>query len=143
MMKLKLVLPLSLLTLFVLTSCQKYEDGPLIAFQTKESRIANTWVIEQATDEDGNDITGNYETSEWELRENGGVTVSITLGGVAFNFEGEWDLIDDKETLQIQLEGNVIGVPFSEISQYPILRLTKDELWVLDENDNELRWQSK
>ena len=43
----KKILSLFVITIFVLTSCKKYEEGPSFTLLSKKSRLANTWRIDR------------------------------------------------------------------------------------------------
>lgn len=130
---------LALVATLLMTSCNPYEDGPLISLQSKAARIANTWVIASATDADGTDKTQSFSDDQWTFNKDGDATVSSTEAGVTLTFEGEWNLRDDDETFQLTISGEILGIPFSDTENYTILRLSNTEFWLLDEEDTEYR----
>lgn len=95
--------------------CKKYEDGPLISFKSKQSRIVGYW--------DGVEHFIDGEAQEY----GGGIFYDIDEdGGYHRVFEfGLWQFSDDKERL-------IMSPIFDNFFPYElvILRLTDSELWV-------------
>jgi hypothetical protein len=126
----KKILSIAILALFsatLLTSCSKYEEGPLISFRSKKARIANTWQVEQAL-EDGEDITDQYDQYELEMLDNNDASLAAlyTLGDLTFEYEtdGTWSFEDSKEQLELDFEDDDAD------RIYDILRLKENELWL-------------
>lgn len=110
-----------------LSSCKKYEDGPMVSFRSKEQRMANTWKVEKAT-ENGNDVTSDYDQYDLQLFSDGDAKLAAvyTLGDFTFEYEtdGTWDFSDDKEELELNMENDQAD------KTYQILRLKEEELWL-------------
>jgi len=126
----KKILSIAILALFsatLLTSCSKYEEGPLISFRSKKARIANTWQVEQAL-EDGEDITDQYDQYELEMLDNNDASLAAlyTLADLTFEYEtdGTWSFEDSKEQLELDFEDDDAD------RIYDILRLKENELWL-------------
>lgn len=129
-------LALSLLLALGISSCTKYPDGPLLSLASKESRIAGTWVVEKAY-ESGVDKTGNYSDVRWTLSKDGDAKVTADVGGgIVAELDGIWELNSDGTIFIMQLTGNVLGFPFTQETEYTILRLTNKEFWLLQEDDD-------
>jgi hypothetical protein len=138
-MKAKQLIVLGLAAIFILPACNLYEDGPLISLYSKEKRIANVWVAEAVTESDGTDITDDYEGWVWTLTEGGEATISYPVLGSTLNFNGTWNLIDEDEVLQLIIDYGV----GNSISEFTILRLTENELWLRAEDDTEFQLEPK
>lgn len=126
---------------FLATSCKKYEDGPVVSLIPKKDRITNYWIVNKAY-EDGNDVTNSYEQYELELRDDNSATLQAryqgSAGTIIFETDGTWEFINSKSDLKMDYENDEAD------ETYIILRLTKDELWLLSKGDDvELRLEPK
>lgn len=128
---------LFLLSILILYSCNKYEEGPAFSLLSKKARLANTWMVDRYY---GNGVDRTFEyraifTSErltifksgtWQY------TDKSTWTWVDTYNHGFWSLEDDKETLQLVYE-NSLGPP----AKYRILRLKSKELWLEKKFNND------
>lgn len=129
---------LSFAVLFLMSGLQscKYPDGPFISLQSKEARIAGTWDFEKVT-ENGEDRTNDYSSFNWTFTEDNDATAAAEISPNVFvELNGTWALLQKGEIFQTTLAGSFLGVPVSQVNEYTILRLTKDEFWVRNEDDN-------
>ena len=118
-----------------LQSC-KYPDGPVISLTSREARIAGSWEFEQVT-ENGEDKTADYSDFLWTFTEDNDATATAEVSpNILVEFNGTWALLENGEVFQTSLTGSFLGVPITEVDEYTILRLTKDEFWVRHEEDN-------
>lgn len=115
------------ITLFGLTACNKYEDGPKLSLRSKKERVANTWVIEKAI-RNGNDVTDEYEIYTLTTSKDGDAKLNATIvfGGFTYttNTNGTWEFSSNKEKLIFDYENDDAD------NTYQILRLKEDELWI-------------
>ncbi|TAE50035.1 MAG: hypothetical protein EAZ89_12930, partial [Bacteroidetes bacterium] len=97
---------------------------------------ANVWKVDSATNADGEDVSGNFDTWKFELTEEGTAVVSFgTIVGTA-TLTGTWALEDDKANLQITAQDATGLLKYDE--KYIIVRLTEDEVLLRDfQNDKE------
>lgn len=118
---------------FTLPSCSKYEDGPEISLLSKKNRVTNSWEVEKAT-EDGNDVTSSYEQFELEIRDDNSTTLAARYSSgdatIVFETDGTWEFQNNKADLKLDYENDDAD------RTYIILRLTKDELWLLNKGDD-------
>jgi hypothetical protein len=126
---------------FVASSCKKYDDGPLISVRSKEERIANTWVIENAYN-NGNDVTGDYDQYDLYMDKDSKakLTSNYKSGGITFSYttEGAWRFENSKNDLRLDFENDDAD------RVYEILRLKEEELWLKEKGgDTELHLKSK
>ncbi|MEO1713745.1 MAG: hypothetical protein AAFU60_10485 [Bacteroidota bacterium] len=138
-MKKMMFASLALVATVLMTSCNPYEDGPLISIQSKAARIANTWQVASAIESDGTDITESFSDDQWTFNKEGDATVITKEAGVTLTFGGEWDLESDDEIFELTISGEILSIPFSTTDEYTILRLSNTEFWLLDKNDTEIR----
>lgn len=121
------MLSLAILGSIGLSSCSKYEDGPMVSLRSKKERIANTWKVEKAMDK-GSDVTSSFEQYKLEMLSDGAASLAAlyTLGDLTFEFEtnGTWSLQNSNEDLQLDFENNAAD------KTYEILRLKEKELWL-------------
>ena len=110
-----------LLLIIVITSlfsCKKYEEGPIFSLRTKKSRLVNEWKLLDAIA--GIDLY-------WKFEKNGKCTQTIN----SLSFDGTWNFEDNKESLAITFNGKT--------ESSPIIKLTKDELWLKDLQGNTVK----
>lgn len=135
-----LSIPVLALTLSI-TSCKKYEEGPMISLRPKKERIANTWIVAKAT-KDGKDITNSYDQYDLQMLTDGDakLVAIYTIGDISFEFEtdGTWDFKDNKEELALDMEND------NADRTYDILKLKENELWLREKGtDVELHLEPK
>ncbi|MEZ4777572.1 MAG: DUF5004 domain-containing protein [Bacteroidia bacterium] len=124
---------------FSLTSCSTYPDGPTISLKSKEARIAGTWKVTQATDEDGQDATDSFSNWRYTFSEDGTAVLNITEGSVGYEMTGDWALSDDQLTFRVSVQGQIFGtVTFTQDAEYEILRLSDKEFWLKDVDDADI-----
>lgn len=116
---------LLLTSLTIITSCKKYEDGPMFSLRTKKARLTGDWKIQSFT-EDGVDITGFFSSSsEWNIESDNTYKINLIVTGVNSTPEtGKWKFGEDKD--DVYFTDNATG----EETAYRILRLKNTELWL-------------
>ncbi|MCI5056979.1 MAG: lipocalin family protein [Flavobacteriales bacterium] len=124
-MKLKnAILPIFGITLLA-TSCEKYDEGPLISLKSKEERLANTWVINSAMEND-QDATNDYDHYELFMTADGDAELDANYIFLDQEFDietnGTWDLMNNDEQIVFDYEDDDFD------KTYQILKLTEDEL---------------
>ncbi len=107
------------------SACQKGPDDPAISFRSRESRIINTWVLEEyIADGRQQDLSGTY--FEYDIKDDNGVrkTTEGALFGVPIreSQNGTWNFKDNKQDIEFVIE--------NQPSLYDIIRLSNDELWL-------------
>lgn len=117
----------ALLSLFVLPSCNKYEEGPGVSLRSKTERVSNTWMIDQAF-RNGEEVTDEYDEFTLRTTKDGDAELAAIYSAGSFSFEyetdGTWSFKDNKETLELDFENDDAD------NSYQILRLAEDELWI-------------
>ncbi|MEP7265626.1 MAG: hypothetical protein ABI772_14065 [Bacteroidota bacterium] len=141
--------------LLVSFGCKKYEEGPLISFRSKDSRIIGFWVLEYLyinnidsteavktqTCDGGLFFTipsKHYHEGNW---------VSVTYTSGCRGCSGYWSLSHNKKTLSIE-HRTTDSCSFRSIGPYlaangvawEIRRLTKDQLWLATEYNGQNCW---
>lgn len=125
----------ALLFALQLTSCNKYDDGPLFSLRSAESRIVGKWYLALIIEND-EEIT-EFSQEEYEFDKDG----SFLLYEDGDVFPGTWELIDKNETLRIGDSGNN-----SDYYDYKIVRLTNTDLWLeytVNNDVTEVRLEAK
>jgi hypothetical protein len=116
-----------------MTSCNKYEDGPLVSLRSRNERVANNWRISKAT-ENGNDVTSEFDRYDLSLtKENkASLTAQYTFLTLEYEYttEGTWSFTDNDAKLKIDYDNNLADVT------YIILKLQEKELWLREANSN-------
>lgn len=103
-------------------SCKKYEEGPTISLNTKTTRLARNWKLDQVK-QDGVDVTNTTEALEQYFGKDGDYIFRID--GVEYT--GSWEFGSDKESILIKMNGS------GDTETMKIIRLKSSELW-LDES---------
>jgi hypothetical protein len=151
---------LSIIVIFTVTSCSKYEEGPLISLKPKKHRLDGTWkVIEFKKDYE--DLTQFYQDScgcdiwfndPWDEQ-----LIFITnclyngwhYGDPSiYSFRSRWSFSKDKKRIWTRLGHNtdtqyrlgMYPLTLCQIcwSSLEILRLTDDDFWVRYEDFNNI-----
>ena len=127
----KLMLVGALAILLNVSSCSKYEDGPMFSLKTKISRL--TGVDWEVIEVDNVDVSNGYKMI-LDFDKDGDFTITSSYpSGYGYDYDysitGEWQWEDGKETIELELDGETI--------EWEILRLTKDEFWFEDEDRQE------
>lgn len=140
-MKFIKILGIGVITTIALSSCNKYEDGPIVSLKSKKARVENTWVVAEATNE-GNDVTSTYDRFELYLSIDGDATLEAEyqLGDiqVTTSTDGTWSFNNNKEDLILDYENDDAD------EEYQILKLSSDELWLRVKGDDlEIHFESK
>ena len=131
---------LSILTLTLLFSACKYEDGPKLSIRTKKHRAVNSWSIDKVL-EDGVDKTDAYKNAyvnyQVTLQKDKSYEIKYRPFNISDYLEtGTWDFSSDK------LYINFAPKDSKSPSKWKILRLTENETWVIQNingKDVELR----
>lgn len=131
---------IGILTLSILFTACKYEDGPKLSLRTKKHRAVNTWHIDKVF-ENGIDKTTDYKNAyvNYQIAIKSDNTYELTYR--PFNIgdyseTGNWDFSGDKVFI------NFTPKDSKNPGQWKILRLTEKETWVVQNingRDVELR----
>lgn len=111
----------SLLSVFILTSCGKYEEGPKFSLLSKKERVTNTWKMTKI-EVNGQDATPNTNTYTltMTLNDDESLTANYTILSAPFSISGTWAFSSNKESL--------ILTDNTGTSTNTILRLTNKEM---------------
>lgn len=107
------------MTLF--SGCKKYEEGPLISFRSRTSRVANVWKVQRVF-RDGVDVTSSFSNYEETFEKDG--SYSYQVGGVfSYSENGNWSFYNKDEEIDIY------DLSIRQDRTIYILRLKEDEFW--------------
>lgn len=115
----------------LVSSCNKYPEGPKFTILSKKERMQGKWDLQETDHADG---TVTYDTTNdfIELTEDNEYT--YIAGNISIS--GEWEFVSDKEKVMFKI-GNLNLT-------YKILRLKSKELWLQDEtNGDVLKYENK
>lgn len=109
-------------------SCGKYDDGPFFSIRTKTMRLTAEWEVDEIDGEspDGYDVFLEFEKG-------GDFTQTVDDGSDKFKVKATWTWGAGKTSIDIEPDDSDLYEDFS----FDILRLTKDELWLEDEDGDE------
>jgi hypothetical protein len=112
-----------------MSSCKKYEDGPILSLRSKKERISNVWVIESAT-RNGVDVTNNYKDYILTMTKSGGATLQLKVDffgtDVFLQTDGTWSLEELNNNLRLDFENNDFD------RYYKITKLKEKELGLIE-----------
>ncbi|MCX7697266.1 MAG: lipocalin family protein [Bacteroidales bacterium] len=129
----------TIMILFTLVSCGKYEEGPAISFLPKKARLVNKWKIEKHFFNDQEQTLSEDEKKGYIEFKKDNTFESVSYdGSVSFTLTGTWEEIDNYSQVKVKYTGVYMGVPYSYETTFTILRLKNNELWIeyKDENNN-------
>lgn len=116
---------------FVAVSCGKYEDGPKISLLPKSARLINTWKIDESfKDGVSQTVTADEKASCYDIKKDGELSYTFVTGSLSSTYSGTWELSDDKESLKLSYTVVIFGLSTTYTTDYTILRLKSDELWL-------------
>ncbi len=114
-----------ILSLFILSSCSKYEEGPGINFVGKKERVTNKWTPVN-TYINGIDRSHEYEGDVFEMSREGKFTLITKYNEV---FHGDWEFTNEKRNVLVRMYyPNTESV--SEVIEWEIIKLRKSQLWL-------------
>lgn len=115
------------LTAFVLSSCGKYEDGPMFSLLPKTMRLQKQWRLDKRfINGVEQTLTTDDKDDYFELKKDGVLEVTNVSGSFSTTTTGKWELTSSKEILVFTYSFG--GYDFN--IEYTILRLTSKELWL-------------
>jgi hypothetical protein len=124
-------LALFFLSIGVLFSCTKFEEGPSISLLSVKNRLQGKWKLEKYL-LDGADSTESYlngYNEEWEFFKN---KTLVYTKGQQNPIDGTWDLHETNVVVKLQMmNGNF---EYYEYDTLPLIRLTNREMWARYEN---------
>jgi hypothetical protein len=114
------------LSLFALTSCNKYEDGPGISLRTRTERVSNTWKVENYK-VNGSDFTSLLNDYRETFTKSGNYSYTWN----SLNGTGTW--VFQNKDQEIRLTGN----DNQSSRTFIILKLEEKSFWYyyMDGND--------
>ncbi|MBR9861245.1 hypothetical protein GYB22_10965 [bacterium] len=113
---------------FNFSSC-KYPEGPKFTLKSKKSRLVGEWEVTELAGES----TGGAEfIMEFDDDGEGKFTTSYSYYGYSYSYstDFEWEWADNKASLEIDIEDG-------DTYEFEILKLTKDEMILEDEDGEE------
>ena len=146
---------LFIMSIVVLNSCSKYEDGPGISLRSKKARIANIWKIDKITDLDTNveinqdeffgftdSTSGMTYTVDFKIKMEKDGKMQIIASAMGFELpvaSGTWEFVGDTG---IKTSLVYINTTETVINEGTILRLANNELWIKDKDNYQMNLSS-
>jgi hypothetical protein len=134
----RLLLAATVLTILNYQSCSKYEDGPAFSLKSKKGRLLGEWELVDVRGASGGFETENLEVT-FEFERDGDLTVETTYSypgySYSYKYRGDWEFEDSKTTLELDIDGSK--------SEFEILRLSNQELWIEDDWRDEYRFEKQ
>ena len=126
--------------MFVLSSCNRYEEGANFSFLSAKARVVNTWVQIKSEYTSGASSTTNTGYTEVEVTFDKDMNYSYTgkLFGFPFSQEGTWSFNSDKTGINLKqdpAQGN-------DYQQWKLIKLKNKELKIeTEDNGNTLMFE--
>jgi len=121
-----------------MSSCKKYDEGPLISLRSKEARLVNKWKFDKYIVDNVDYTPSILDESYIEFSENGDFSICIyAVEGVAVEdttaITGSWEFASGKTSLDINMiytyedfwSGNEVTV--NQVNEWDIIKLKKEE----------------
>lgn len=108
---------LAILALNTFTACNKYEDGPMLSFRSRTSRVANDWAVKTVYVNGKNDASNAELGNIYSFAKDGRFTYMSTT-------TGSWRLINSDEVIYLEFDKD------SSTAEYSITKLKEKELWM-------------
>ena len=83
---------------FILTSCDKYEEGANFSLLPAKVRLVNTWTL-TSNIINGGSVMVSGATTKWDIKKNGSVTVANISSLGTISDDGNWEFNEDKTKL--------------------------------------------
>ena len=118
---------ISIIAVLLFTECKKYQDGPLISFRSKKSRVEGTWNYDKVL-VNNEDKTAEVVGAEIEFATDGTFTCKRNVPGTSIMLEskGSWALSNNDCSIDL-LSTSTYG---SSLQRWNILKLKNKELWL-------------
>lgn len=115
-----------MILILVLSSCSKFDDGPLFSLLSVKKRLSRDWKVEFSRNlETGIEHSADFEGWLLSIEKGGTYSNTINYGGIHIQYNGNWELIGQN---QLRLDYEATTGNITEF--YIIMRLTKKELWL-------------
>jgi hypothetical protein len=105
------------LVVTIVSSCRKYEEGPMISFRSRTSRVANDWTVKSvyvnAEEDASHEAVGKLFTFTKEGR--------FTINN---DSTGKWRFLENAEIIYLKFDDKVTT------KEYTISKLKEKELWM-------------
>lgn len=126
---------LSILILLALSSCKKYEDGPVFSLASKKSRLVNVWKLDKVIHNGVEQaLTADDKDDKYEFTKDGKYKVTVINGSFSYTIEGTWEFDNNKEHIITSFTYN--NITYTDTTK--ILRLKSKELWTEDRSGNDI-----
>jgi len=106
---------LSLVGTFVLSSCNKYSEGPTFSLLTRKARIVNDWTLDSYT-KDGTELYDETYELNISIEKDGTYsmsTITPNLGQLqSETSHGTWEFDNDQSSITLLEEGSILGVSY-------------------------------
>lgn len=111
--------------MFVISSCNRYEEGANFSLLSAKARLVNTWTVASSTYESGGNSTSNTGFSEVTVTfsKDNTYTYSGKYLGIPFSESGDWAFNSDKTTV-VMTEDN------GDVETWALIKLKNKELKV-------------
>ena len=140
----KIIAPFLLLlaiTGSLFTSCTKFEEGPGLSLRSPEAKLDGNWVVRIATQADGDDVTDLYANFTYTFTKDGAFSYRFEQGNFSFDAVGTYSFNKDNSMLSTSASYDFQGLIITDDQMVSVLRLTTDELIILNEDNERVEFQ--
>lgn len=122
-----------MVSLFVVSSCRKYEDGPTFSLASKKQRISRDWNAELIA-RNSFDVMNQYGSFNMSFDKGGSFTWTYSLASDSTlrEIKGNWELGNAKTAIKLeyQLTDTTLQQSVDRLLFMDIQRLTGSEMWL-------------
>ncbi|MDD3630354.1 MAG: hypothetical protein WBH72_00870 [Bacteroidales bacterium] len=136
MRKNSLIAMLMIATFLFLTSCSKYEEGPILSFRSKTERLCNIWKpIKILVNGSETILSSDQQKITIEFQKDGDVFITSYILGIAVAQTGQWEFYDKSEKIILTMNTDD-NIPSKDTLK--ILKLMEEELWLEGKIDSDI-----
>jgi hypothetical protein len=136
MRKNSIIVMLMVATFVFLTSCSKYEEGPIISFRSKTERLCNIWKpVKILINGSETILSSDQQKTTIEFQEDGDVFMTVYYLGISVSQTGQWEFYDNSEKIILTMNTDD-DTPSKDTLK--ILKLMEEELWLEGKIDRDI-----
>ena len=129
----KLLLAASMVVLLNFSSCKKYDDGHSFTLVPAKNRLVGEWKVVRFD----NVPLATGEAVILEFEKDNDFSILTTDAGYSYSYSGGWEWDDKKDAVKIDLDNT------TDEFKMEIDKLTKDELWFTDQDNQKWECEKK
>ncbi|HPU46830.1 MAG TPA: hypothetical protein PLQ91_04330 [Bacteroidales bacterium] len=136
MRKNSIIVMLMVATFLFLTSCSKYEEGPIISFRSKTERLCNIWKpVKILVNGSETILSSDQQKTTIEFQKDGDAFITAYYLGIPVAQTGQWEFYDNSKKIILTMNTDD-NTPSKDTLK--ILKLMEEELWLEGKIDSDI-----